>query len=283
MTMTTELYTAAEARQIDIERGGEGLIKLYGHINSRETYFNNHDRLWHFKDNNEVNTIYPDENNEIIWAPVTASLDASIPEPEAEKVWSDKSALEERYEALEKEGRDLLDKYIVRGFKIEQLEKELAEYKNNYHEILADHGELTQKFDELKENQRWKSCKDEKPENMFEAMLEGRTIKTWRGIAKQLEKELAEREKTINIQKQTISNREQELDKLKWKQRRKSCKGEKPTTNQKIIFLDGNSMLQRGQYIPLHSQWYLHVGEDHYIALASSTVENWTWKYEADL
>lgn len=248
--MTTKLYTAAEARRIDIERGGHGWI-----INEHTDRTYRHDDaslVWRL-----VSSDVPVDQGEAFvkdcWYPVN---------PEPEKPWSDKSQSEE---------------------KIEQLEKELAEATQNYHEILADHGELTQKFDELKENQRWKSCKDEKPENMFEAMLEGRTIKTWRGIAKQLEKELAEREKTINIQKQTISNREQELDKLKWKQRRKSCKGEKPTTNQKIIFLDGNSMLQRGQYIPLHSQWYLHVGEDHYIALASSTVENWTWKYEADL
>ncbi len=117
--MTTKLYTAAEARRIDIERGGEGWI-----INEHTERTYRHDDtslVWRL-----VSSDIPVDQGEAFvkdcWYPAN---------PEPEKPWSDKSQSE---------------------LKIEQLEKELAEATQNYHEILADHGELTQKFDELKEN-----------------------------------------------------------------------------------------------------------------------------------
>jgi hypothetical protein len=140
-----KLYTAAEARRIDIERGGEGKIKVDG----GSVYEFDEDKLaWFYIDADNGARFYAVFQYDIYvsknWLPLT---------PEPEQPWSDKSELELKIEQLEKELKLLREANDEVHDLLASREKELAEYKNNYHEILADHGELTRKFDELKEKQ----------------------------------------------------------------------------------------------------------------------------------
>jgi len=253
--MTTKLYTAAEARRIDIERGGKGMIRFPK--TSAESYVQTTD---------DANVFESHEVKPILVYPSDAYFVPFTPEPEQEeakyyagfswtkirelemecsrlqKAWEDendkKVQLEEELAdakntitdktafilSLEKELAEAKEREGIQAgsiryhiSKIEQLEKELAEYKDNYHEILADHRELTRKFDELKE-----------------------------------------------------------------KQRRKCCLGEPPFTGQPVRFLDGKTLLFKGYYNTETRSWFMKHG-DHYIELTDRQVEDFYWKYEADL
>ena len=188
--MSQKLYTAAEARRIDIERGGSGrIVKPSDYDNNWHLFFNEETRTWRICENLNgqlQHGIYDSPFCLVkeIWLPLTASLEASTPEPEQPKPNYLKTQFEYAYdklteekEQLEKENESLLaernrlrewyEDYYTKQPTIEQLEevlrnaldsredlkKQLAEATNNYHEILADHGELTRKFDELKEKQ----------------------------------------------------------------------------------------------------------------------------------
>lgn len=210
--MSQKLYTAAEARRIDkalraaskeAERG-EGEIYAIYEGNRIEIFFDETSKLW--VDANNLMTYCSPLLSLSCWLPLTASLEASTPEPEQ-------------------------DCHII-------------------------------------------PCTES----------ENKIICAYSEKIEQLEKELAEREKTINIQKQTISNREQELDKLKWKQRWKSCKDEVPTTNDVVIFRSKiglrESVRGSGYY---NEGWALLALPREPVFLTDEQVRFWTWKYEADL
>lgn len=226
--MTTKLYggderlfTAAEARRIDIERGGSGkIIDPHAYHKNWHLFFHEETQTWRICENPNGQLQHGIFDNsfslvKVMWMPLTAFLNAEQSEnPEKEHCegcnvqgnldqdglcerCKYKGSNEEKIEQLEKENESLLaernrlrewyEDYYTKQPTIEQLEKELAElkkerdndvhyrlyssmqkerdeYKNNYHEILADHGELTRKFDELEEKARKRECAHELPE-----------------------------------------------------------------------------------------------------------------------
>jgi len=193
------LYTAAEARRIDkeaskdAERGGR---ITRGKPFERAIQFDEETLVWGCQ---LINDFFPIslDSEELLkeqWIPFTAFLNAEQsenPEPEQKPIVLDYLVLvdaNERIKQLEKENESLLaernrlrewyEDYYTKQPTIEQLQevlqnaldsredlkKELAEATQNYHEILADHGELTQKFDELTEKARKRECAHELPE-----------------------------------------------------------------------------------------------------------------------
>lgn len=139
----TKLYTAAEARRIDIERGGTGrIIKPSDYDQNWHLFFHEETRTWRICENQGGQL-----QHEIYDSPFCL----------VKEIWS----------ALTPEQKPIVLDYLVlvdANERIKQLEKELAEATQNYHEILADHGELTRQFDELTEKARKRECAHELPE-----------------------------------------------------------------------------------------------------------------------
>lgn len=159
----TRLYTAAEARRIDIERGGEGIIcSRTGELKYR---LDEIAIVWRSKDRQD-RLLVPEAATAQQWLPIT-------PEPKAEKeeapTWEE-VANGDRQRALEalEEMQDQFGALLVEK---EQLEKELEatlekslKHKRDAESCKQELAELTRKFDELKEKQRQKPCKYEFPE-----------------------------------------------------------------------------------------------------------------------
>lgn len=166
------LYTAAEARRIDIERGGEGRIR---HIEWREVEDDyillDVDNLkWTSKvDSHQIallDIVKGEDLDKEKWLPLTPEQEQESKDGELNLESLLRRKCDE-IEQLEKENAqlriELEQVYIAKGLndteslekskELAKLEKELAEATNNYHEILAEHGELTRQFDEMKEKQ----------------------------------------------------------------------------------------------------------------------------------
>jgi hypothetical protein len=127
----TKLHTAAEARRIDIERGGEGRI-LNDNFDTGPFFYDQTNLCWRWE-RTEEEYFGPQNKDSEQWLPLTASLDAPSPEPE-QLTDNDKARM--ALNELEQETIVTLKRDK------EQLEKELAE---------------------LKERARWKSCEKEVP------------------------------------------------------------------------------------------------------------------------
>lgn len=287
------LYTAAEARRIDIERGGTGrIIKPSDYDQNWHLFFHEETRTWRICENQGgqlQHGIYDSPFCLVkeIWSALT---------PEQKPIVLDYLVLvdaNERIKQLEKENESLLaernrlrewyEDYYTKQPTIEQLEKELAElkkerdndihyrlyssmqkerdeYKNNYHEILADHGELTRKFDELKELHYTTpeyGVTIDRNINMLSIRHQNRTctrhIENWVELSAGAGKP--------------------------WN----DCWEKSPSTTFSVILRDDEErIIGRAAKLEESDGYSLFIGEST-ITLNRQSMKNWSWKYEADL
>lgn len=147
-TMTTKLHTAAEARRIDIERGGEGKIRL--ELWSEPICFCSELKNWFFEGGKSLCWSYFQEICKPSWLPVS---DAQ-PEQDDDNVFE---MQEQRIKQLEEVLQNALDSR-------EDLKKELAEAKHSVDSLAKARMSAIDELAEVKEKARWKSC-DESPKD----------------------------------------------------------------------------------------------------------------------
>jgi hypothetical protein len=137
------MYTAAEARRIDIERGGEGRIRYQQEDNnSRYLFFDEKSQTWRISQEvgNQRQFAFFDLPSTLIhkkWLPVTPEREDDVEHPE--------------FYINDDEVKELIKK-------ADKLEAENAE---------------------LKERLRWKCCESEKPEKNTEIFYKRKGIGEW--------------------------------------------------------------------------------------------------------